>query len=323
MIRHLEYETTTEAFNHIFAGMTNNANWIDGGLAGPNYRQWGRDFIVEIHNAHSELDLHSVGYSQMRWRKFLTEYFDPNKFRAFLVFLKERRYLDAQEYAFICSSHARHSLGNCLFGLSVRTGKNPRVTLISRSCNFIPTGVLDLSLGALVARYVAQVCGVKEVKLMWQINHLQINAWPSLVYLLNLGINPEEHLSPDNPFQANMLYAWKCMQDGTLPNEKYQFYFRYQKKIKAAYERQQSGKPLYPFIPQLPPEYLPILPNSIQDEEYTDHILHQGHHFGADGGDRADMEILEDRYFRIPLLRVQQHEQLQENTQNVTSLTIG
>src|SRR5436853_1331070 len=146
MIRFSQHKTLTQAYAHLFWGMLSEDDWIDGFLDGPNRRWWSRDHIVQITHPVSEVNIMSVGFRKGRWTKFLTEYFDQKAFHNFLVFLAERRLNDSVEYAFQCSTNARHSLGNCIFGISVRTGHNPRVTLISRSCNIAPTGVLDVSM---------------------------------------------------------------------------------------------------------------------------------------------------------------------------------
>lgn len=245
--------------------------FVEAGLPGPNYRQWSRDIVIEIENPVAELSLSAVGFSQARWAKFLTEYFDPGTIKHFLGFLVGRKLIDAQEYAFICSSHARHSLGNCLFGLTVRTGHNPRVNLVSRSCNLVPTGILDISFGAAMSQAVAYITQKERATLVWNIAHLQINSWPALLFLINLDLDPESILNPKIPFQKNMLEVYRMCQIGKLPNDKYMFYQRYMKKINEANQRRKEGQKNYPVIPYLPyawtpwePEFLEVDPADAQ-----------------------------------------------------------
>lgn len=258
MIKSFEYNTVGEAYSDIYLNMiSSNPEFIDAGLQGPNYRHWSRDVIIEINEPQSELSLAHVGFNPGRWTKFLNEYFNRADFRKFLLFLYERRHVDAQEYAYICSSHARHSLGNCLFGVTVQTGRYPRVHLVSRSCNFVPTGVLDLSLAACIAQYVSKICGVHHTKVVWTINHLQMTSWPALYFHLSQGLDPETTLDEEIPFQKSMLEVYRWSKVGYLPNLKYMWYARWMSKIKEVDRLRRTHDILQKTIPQIPYSWLP------------------------------------------------------------------
>lgn len=269
------YETVEECYDQLSLELIQDPNAISGYRGTFNFRMYSHDWTIVITNPTSTLNLSMVDFQANRWAKrFLPEYFEAQSFSKYLAFLKTRKGNEAQEYGYKCSTKARHSLGNCLLGVTVRPGKkDPRVALFSRSCYLQPTGLLDLSLGAVLADYVTQLTGV-QAELVWHVSHLQTNCWKFLPYMLNRGIDPDE-IIPGNEIQARWLSklqdALQWAREDFDPNPRYQFYRRQLKKIHKIWAREEAGEPLSQLIPALPQAYLQGVVDS-EDEAYEQFV---------------------------------------------------
>ena len=272
--RIFEYPDVSTAYKDFSFRLIQEPHIIDTARGTFNYRMAGNDATIIIEHPTSNLNIAENSFQYNRWEKrFLPEYFELESFRYFLQFLKKRKGNDAQSYSYICPSRARHSLGNCLLAVSVRTGKKgPRISLHSRSCYFQPTGCLDLSFGAALADYVREVVGV-EVPLIWHIDQYQTNAWKIIPWLLNNNMSPYV-FTPSTAIQErylkNMIDAINWAREDHDPNPRYMFYRRMIKKMHAIWARQESGIELPILIPRFPEYYFTDEPITVPVLPYTE-----------------------------------------------------
>jgi hypothetical protein len=222
--------------------------------ASDKFTIWLNDVTVVIPEPTGAINLGSVGYSVRRWEKFLRNYVDYPTMQEFL--LKPATMYGYQEISMLFATKARHTVGNCLMGMTLNMGKKPRLTLISRSSQLVPMGALDMSLAALVCQYI-QAVTKKLPALRWVLPQLQLQDWETVAYILYEHPEWVGELSREDRFQSSLLDKIEWAKINHNPNEKYIFYRRMLARIREAQTRMAAGQGPALHIPYLPPDVMP------------------------------------------------------------------
>lgn len=248
------------------------------------------DPVIIIENANTtNLNLGIVDFTPTRWKHFIQHYVDLDLFSRFARTLPTLK--PFEELGYTCRIHPKHRLGNCLIGFTARRPKKNQamLTMLSRTCIWVPTGILDLYLGSLICEEWSKQIGI-PVTLRWTLSQLQVINWKSLPFLANMGYleNPEDYTqsswlqpilpgSPDsltNRYIRLMQKTWERSLDvPRLMQNTYRSPMRQLGRMNKALERAKMGQPRIvkpDFTTILNPLLLEAIPDNDDDDEELD-----------------------------------------------------
>jgi hypothetical protein len=228
-------------------------------------KAWTHDVYVIVRSPYpNDFNIADSGYSMpLRWNKFIKDYTDEVGMRDF--FRKVPGQKPWEENGYVCWRGSKHTFGNCLLAMTFHTGntlgQKARVKVMSRSCLFAPTGVLDLGWGvaickALVERYNFDP---SNLELHWDINHLQIASWKMITTCYLQGLLPPDPTEfgsyPQSDVGRTLISHMRDVKNEQYPNLK--MFARHGTKMNRLMKGEKKGRGQDVYHPELPEEYFP------------------------------------------------------------------